>query len=134
MKKVSIIENTIKNRKEIKTLFDKDNIVNILMQMDLAAHIDSSRDSILLKDSVYTKTLNEMAEKNKAYRALSLSKEDREIVESYVEAVEDINLRIDWIGYIAGVRDAILLFNQIGLLKDNAGEELEKKFLNAISK
>lgn len=104
------------------------------MQMDLAAHIDSSRDSILLKDSVYTKTLNEMAEKNKAYRALSLSKEDREIVESYVEAVEDINLRIDWIGYIAGVRDAILLFNQIGLLKDNAGEELEKKFLNAISK
>lgn len=95
-----------------------EDLISKLIDRGLGNIIDKSRDPLILQDEVYLKDSQDLNELEERYTNLELSKEQRMIVNDYIACGESVRARINDLSYMAGMRDAVLLLNQIGLIKE----------------
>ena len=95
-----------------------EDLISKLIDRGLGNIIDKSRDPLILQDEVYLKDSQDLNELEERYANLELSKEQRMIVNDYIACGESVRARINDLSYMAGMRDAVLLLNQIGLIKE----------------
>ncbi len=93
-----------------------EDLISKLIDRGLGNIIDKSRDPLILQDEVYLKDSQDLNELEERYTNLELSKEQRMIVNDYIACGESVRARINDLSYMAGMRDAVLLLNQIGLI------------------
>ena len=94
-----------------------EDLISKLIDRGLGNIIDKSRDPLILQDEVYLKDSQDLNELEERYTNLELSKEQRMIVNDYIACSESVRARINDLSYMAGMRDAVLLLNQMGLIK-----------------
>lgn len=94
-----------------------EDLISKLIDRGLGNIIDKSRDPLILQDEVYLKDSQDLNELEERYTKLELSKEQRMIVNDYIACGESVRARINDLSYMAGMRDAVLLLNQMGLIK-----------------
>ena len=94
-----------------------EDLISKLIDRGLGNIIDKSRDLLILQDEVYLKDSQDLNELEERYTNLELSKEQRMIVNDYIACGESVHARINDLSYMAGMRDAVLLLNQMGLIK-----------------
>lgn len=94
-----------------------EDLISKLIDRGLGNIIDKSRDPLILQDEVYLKDSQDLNELEERYTNLELSKEQRMIVNDYIACGESVRARINDLSYMAGMRDAVLLLNQMGLIK-----------------
>ena len=92
-------------------------LISKLIDRGLGNIIDKSRDPLILQDEVYLKDSQDLNELEERYTNLELSKEQRMIVNDYIACGESVRARINDLSYMTGMRDAVLLLNQMGLIK-----------------
>lgn len=95
-----------------------EDLISKLIDRGLGNIIDKSRDPLILQDEVYLKDSQDLNELEERYTNLELSKEQRMIVNDYIACGESVRARINDLSYMAGMRDAVLLLNQMGLIKE----------------
>ena len=94
-----------------------EDLISKLIDRGLGNIIDKSRDPLILQDEIYLKDSHDLSELEERYENLALSKEQRMIMNDYIACGESVRARINDLSYIAGVRDTVLLLNQMGLIK-----------------
>lgn len=94
-----------------------EDLISKLIDRGLGNIIDKSRDPLILQDEVYLKDSQDLNKLEERYTNLELSKEQRMIVNDYIACGESVRARINDLSYMAGMRDAVLLLNQMGLIK-----------------
>lgn len=93
-----------------------EDLISKLIDTGIGNFIDRSRDPLILQDEIYLKDSKDLDELEERYSNLNLTKEQRIIVNDYIACGESVRARINDLSYIAGVRDAVLLLNQMGLI------------------
>ena len=99
-----------------------ESLISKLIERGLGNIMDKSRDPLILSDEVYLQDSKALSELEDRYEALDLDKHERMIIDDYFACAESVRSRINDLSYIAGIRDAVLFLNELGLIKK--GEQL----------
>ncbi len=76
-----------------------------------------TREEIAQSDSIYKLQEEKVLEAEEKYKALNLSEEAREIIEKYADEIAALEQRYADLSYLAGIKDALVIFEGIGVLK-----------------
>lgn len=95
-----------------------DNILDKLSEMGLGQDVSKSRDEMIKRDNTYNANYKDLEELEEQYKKLDLSAEARVVIDDYISCKENLSMRVEDISYIAGIKDTILFFGYMGLLKD----------------
>lgn len=93
-------------------------LLNRLVHKGLRGFMDESRQGLALEDEAYLKDGADEKELEQRYLELNLSKEQRLLINDYIACVKTVGSRYSNISYIAGVKDTVEMFVQLGLLKE----------------
>jgi len=94
-----------------------DNILDKLLEMGLGQGVSKSRDEMIQADDTYNKDYKNLEMLETRYEELELPMEIRSVINDYIACKDSISMRVEDISYIAGIKDAILFMNHVGLLK-----------------
>ena len=97
----------------------KNAVERMLNQSGLGTYIDSRVDQELDTDEEYNKRMDYVS-KVKEKLSEVLTKEQRELLDEYTEAIFAANYRESTIAYLVGSRDSILFLKDLNALKDSA--------------
>ena len=92
-------------------------LISTLIKRGLGNIMDKSRDPLILKDEIYLQDSKDLREMEDRYEALDLNKHDRMIIDDYFACAESVRSRINDLSYVAGIRDAVLFLNELGLIR-----------------
>ena len=96
-----------------------EDVINRLLEFGMGGVIDKSRDSLLFQDKKYEEYSKELVEAEKYYKELTITEQQRKVIDDYITCTNAMMCRVNDISYFAGVRDALAFLNQTGL-KENA--------------
>ena len=94
-----------------------EDIISKLIDGGMGNAMDKRTDELLKNDTRYGYACAKLSECEDKIKELNLSKHEMEIVDEYFGALDTANCRANDLCYMAGVRDTVLLLNQLGLLK-----------------
>lgn len=92
-------------------------ILDRLVQLGIGEGISKTRDEMIKEDEIYNSDIRDMEELESRYEQLNLLKEEKRIIDDYIACKETISMRAEDISYVAGMKDAFLLLNHMGLIK-----------------
>lgn len=95
-----------------------ENIINKLINMGIRDFIDESREKLALEDDAYLIDKRDEEELGRRYLGLDLPKKQRVLIDDYIACVKTAGIRYSDISYMAGIKDTVKMFVQLGLLKD----------------
>lgn len=93
-------------------------LLNRLLHKGLRGFMDERRQELALEDEVYQKDSMDEEELEQQYMELDLPKDQRLLINDYIACMKTADTRYSNISYIAGVKDAVEMFVQLGLLKE----------------
>lgn len=93
-------------------------LIRILTESGLEDFIEKGKEPLLLKDEVYLKDKADLRELEERYLKLDLTQEQRRLINDYIACGETAYARAADLCYMAGIRDAVLLLKEMGLLKE----------------
>lgn len=96
-----------------------EDLISKVLDFGMGNVIDKSRDPLLVQDEIYKQDCKDLSELDDRYKELDLTAEQRMIIDDYMACLSSANCRACDVTYMAGIRDAILFLNQVGLLKNN---------------
>lgn len=96
-----------------------EDLISKVLEAGMGNVIDKRRDLLLLADEVYQQDCADLDELEERYMHLDLPEESKMIIEDYMACSDTAHCRANDLCYMAGIRDAILFLNQVGLLKNN---------------
>ena len=79
--------------------------------------MDESREELARADATYNHDLKDEAELDQRYERLSISREQRMVIDDYIACTATVNHRYAEISYVAGIRDAVAMLVSLGLIK-----------------
>ena len=94
-----------------------DELLEILYRYGAGDLIDSSRAKLLYEDEIYHKDLKDLDELENKYENLPLPQEHRMLINDYLACMNTIQARSIDCSYMAGLKDAILIFHTLDLIK-----------------
>lgn len=94
-----------------------DRFIEELMESGLGQFLDRSRDEFLVSDEVYREDCRREEETERKFLILNLTKEEKTVIEDYLECMRIRNHRCADLSYIAGIRDTVKFLVALGLLK-----------------
>lgn len=97
----------------------KNSVERMLNQCGLSSYIDLRVDKELDADEEYNKRMDYISQA-KEKLSKTLSKEQRELLDEYTEAIYAANYRESTIAYMTGSRDSILFLKDMNALKESA--------------
>lgn len=92
-------------------------LINKLMHMGVRGFIDESRQKLAMEDERYLQDAADEYDPEQRYGELDLSRKQRVLIDDYIGCVKTVGDRYSNISYIAGFKDAVVIFAQLGLLK-----------------
>lgn len=106
-------------------------IMKEMMDMGMKQFMDKSRKELSMSDAVYLEDCKDERELEQRYMELDLTRRQRMLVNDYVACTQTTYNRYAEISYVTGVKDAIKMLFQLGLLKGiKRLEEDEQNLLN----
>ena len=93
-------------------------LLNRLIHKGLRGFMDERRQELALEDEVYLRDSADEEELEQRYIKLNLPKEQRLLINDYIACMKTAGSRYSDISYIAGVKDSVEMFVQLGLLKE----------------
>lgn len=98
-----------------------ENLLDKLMEMGLGYYIDESHERLIREDTTYKDTMEAVGKYDEIYANLDISKEQRRIIDKYMEKMSVSESRFADISYMAGIRDTVTILKYLGFL-DVKGE------------
>lgn len=98
-------------------------LINQLIDMGMGRFMENSRQELAASDEIYTNDRKDEAQIEKRCEQLGLTSRQKMVVTDYVCCVKSADSRYADISYMAGIRDAVQMFAELGLLK-NSGESM----------
>lgn len=95
-----------------------ENIMDKLINMGIRDFIDESREKLALEDEVYLIDKRDEDALGQRYLELDLPRNQRVLIDDYIACVKTAGIRYSDISYIAGIKDAVKMSAQLGLLKE----------------
>ncbi|MCI8730874.1 MAG: hypothetical protein HFH57_06980 [Lachnospiraceae bacterium] len=95
-----------------------ENIMDKLINMGIRDFIDESREKLTLEDEVYLMDKRDEDALGQRYLGLDLPRKQRVLIDDYIACVKTAGIRYSDISYIAGIKDTVKMFVQLGLLKN----------------
>ena len=89
------------------------NIFDQLTEAGLGQLIATRTGELLMKDPYYSKELDRLEHLEDAYRALQLTDEQFNIIDTYISAMKDYENKCENLSYFAGVVDILSLFRYL---------------------
>ncbi len=93
-------------------------LLNRLVHKGLRGFMDERRQELALEDEVYLKDSADAGELEQRYIELNLPRDQRLLINDYIACIKTADSRYSNISYIAGVKDTVEMFVQLGLLKE----------------
>ena len=93
------------------------NVLDTLMKMGIDISESESRIILMRNDEVYNKYVEDLEKSKAAFKALDLPAESKQIIEAYMDCCDKASLRAEYLSYFAGIRDEILFYNSMELVK-----------------
>ena len=94
-----------------------EDIIKQIIEAGMGTVMDKRVDPLVLADTIYQQDCKDLRELEDRYDMLEITEEQRRIIDDYVACIMSTNCRVCDISYMAGIRDTVLLLNQMGLLK-----------------
>ena len=94
-----------------------ENILDKLLEMGLGQGVSKSRDEMIKADAIYNKDFEDLEALEERYEKLDIPVEARRVINDYIACKESLSERAEDLSYIAGLKDAVLSLNHMGLLK-----------------
>jgi len=94
-----------------------DELLEILYRYGVRDLIDSSRAKLLCEDETFLKDMKDLKELETKYENLPLPQEHRMLINDYLACMNTIQARSIDCSYMAGLKDAILIFHTLDLIK-----------------
>ena len=91
--------------------------MEILYRYGVGDLIDSSRAKLLYEDEIYLKDMKDLDELEIKYEKLPLPQDCRILINDYIACMRSIQARSIDHSYMAGLKDAIMIFHTLDLLK-----------------
>lgn len=94
-----------------------DELLEILYRYGVGDLIDSSRAKLLYEDEIYLKDMKDLDELEIKYEKLPLPQDYRILINDYIACMRSIQARSIDYSYMAGLKDTIMIFHTLNLLK-----------------
>lgn len=95
-----------------------ENLINKLINMGMGEFIEGSRKELALGDDAYLKDKEDEDDLEQRYMELDLPRKQRVLINDYIACVKTAGIRYSDISYMAGIKDTVQMFVQLGLLKN----------------
>lgn len=96
-------------------------IVERMMDMGMRQFMDKSRKELSMSDETYLKDNEDERELEQKYMELDLERSQRLLVNDYIACMQTALNRYADICYMAGIKDAVKMLNQLGAINMNQG-------------
>lgn len=94
-----------------------DELLETLYRYGVRDLIDSSRAKLLCEDEIYQKDMKDLNELETKYEKLPLPQDHRILINDYIALMDTIHTRSIDCSYMAGLKDAIMIFHTLDLVK-----------------
>lgn len=111
-KYLSILEEKGRKGKHMEDYIEK------VLERGLGNIIDKNMDELVQTDEIYLQDSRDEDELEKRYLALNIGKQERLVIDDFIECMRTANARCVELAFIAGIRDTIKFLHGIDLLKD----------------
>lgn len=92
-------------------------MLDSLIRMKMAGFLDESLQSSVLEDEEYLKDIVDETELERRYMDLDIPKAQKLVVNDYIACVRTAGIRHSELLYVEGVKDAVKMFVELGLLE-----------------
>ncbi len=99
------------------------NLIEDLITKGMGNFMDRSRDALASADEIYLKNFRDESEQERRYQNLRLTKEQKKVINAYVDSASTVNHRYADISYMCGIKDTVSLLVSLGLIKGVEAEE-----------
>lgn len=94
------------------------NRFNKLIEMGLREFMTESCENLAQEDERYLTDISDSYDLKERYEELGLQRNQKIVIDDYIGCIKATDERYSQISYIAGVKDTVEIFVQLGLLKD----------------
>lgn len=98
-------------------------LIEDLIEKGMGNFMDRSRDALAQTDEVYINDCRSEDELEQRYKNLGLTKEQKIIVNDYVDCTSSVNHRYADISYMCGIKDTVSMLVSLRLIKGVEAEE-----------
>lgn len=93
-------------------------LINKLIHLGIRGFMDESKQKLAMEDEIYLNDSEDEEELEQRYMGLSIPREQRRLIDDYIACMKTVNKRYSDISYMAGVKDTVKIFVQLGMLKE----------------
>lgn len=98
-------------------------LMDDLIKKGMGNFMDRSRDALASADETYLKNFRDEGEQERRYQNLGLTKEQKKVINAYVDSASTVNHRYADISYMCGIKDTVSMLVSLGLIKGVEAEE-----------
>jgi hypothetical protein len=98
-------------------------LMDDLIKKGVGNFMDRSRDALASADETYLKNFRDEGEQERRYQNLGLTKEQKKVINAYVDSASTVNHRYADISYMCGIKDTVSMLVSLGLIKGVEAEE-----------
>ena len=98
-------------------------LIQDLIEKGMGNFMDQSRDALAQADEIYLNDCRSEDELEQRYKNLGLTKEQKIIVNDYVDCTSSVNHRYADISYMCGIKDTVSMLVSLRLIKGVEAEE-----------
>lgn len=98
-------------------------LIEDLIEKGMGNFMDQSRDALAQADEIYLNDCRSEDELEQRYKNLGLTKEQKIIVNDYVDCTSSVNHRYADISYMCGIKDTVSMLVSLRLIKGVEAEE-----------
>ena len=98
-------------------------LIQDLIDKGMGNFMDRSRDALATTDEIYLNDRRDEDELERRYENLALTKEQKIIINDYVDCTLSVNHRYADISYMCGIKDTVSMLVSLGLIKGVEAKE-----------
>lgn len=98
-------------------------LIQDLIDKGMGNFMDRSRDALAETDEIYLNDRRDEDELERRYENLALTKEQKIIINDYVDCTSSVNHRYADISYMCGIKDTVSMLVSLGLIKGVEAKE-----------
>ena len=98
-------------------------LIEDLIEKGMGNFMDQSRDALAQADEIYLNDCRSEDELEQRYKNFGLTKEQKIIVNDYVDCTSSVNHRYADISYMCGIKDTVSMLVSLRLIKGVEAEE-----------
>lgn len=98
-----------------------------ITNMGMEQYMNDSRQELAIADEIYLNDITDEKELERRYENLDLTTHQKILINDYIACVKSADSRYSDISYMAGIKDAVKMFDYLELLNASAYAETKNK-------